>query len=148
MNKQTYQIDIKAPREKVWEVLWGNDTYSQWTKPFSEGSRVETDWQKGSRVLFLDANGEGMVSRIAENIPNEFMSFEHLGTRMKGVEDTTSPEVQQWAGTHENYTLQDVNGGTRVLVEMEIDEKSEYAEMFAGMWPKALEALREITERN
>ncbi len=148
MNMQTYQIDINAPREKVWETLWGEETYPQWTRPFSEGSRAVTDWRKGSRVLFLDAKGEGMVSRIEENIPNEFMSIEHLGTIMGGVEDTTSPEVQQWNGAHENYRLEEIDGGTRVRIEMEIDDKSEYAEMFAGMWPKALEALKGIAEKN
>lgn len=148
MNMQTYQIDIKAPREKVWDVLFGVETYPQWTKAFNEESRVETDWQKGSRALFLDAKGDGMVSRIAENIPNEFMSIEHLGTLMDGKEDTTSPEVAQWNGAHENYRLQDIDGGTRLLVEMEIDENSEYAEMFAGMWPKALENVKGIAEKN
>ncbi|WP_341840194.1 SRPBCC domain-containing protein [Chitinophaga caseinilytica] len=148
MNKQTHQIDIHAPREKVWETLFGVETYPQWTKAFNENSQVTTDWKKGSRALFTDGNGDGMVSRIAENIPNEFMSIEHLGTIMGGVEDTTSPEVQQWNGAHENYRLQDIDGGTRLLIEMDIDDKSEYAEMFAGMWPKALAAVKEISEKN
>ncbi|WP_126246308.1 SRPBCC family protein [Chitinophaga rhizosphaerae] len=148
MNKQTHQIDIQAPREKVWETLFGVETYPQWTKAFNEDSQVKTDWKKGSRALFTDGNGDGMVSRIAENIPNEFMSIEHLGTIMGGVEDTTSPEVQQWNGAHENYRLQDIEGGTRLLIEMDIDDKSEYAEMFAGMWPKALAAVKEISEKN
>ena len=148
MNKQTHQIDIQAPREKVWETLFGVETYPQWTKAFNENSQVTTDWKKGSRALFTDGNGDGMVSRIAENIPNEFMSIEHLGTIMGGVEDTTSPEVQQWNGAHENYRLQDIDGGTRLLIEMDIDDKSEYAEMFAGMWPKALAAVKEISEKN
>ncbi|MGE7776403.1 SRPBCC family protein [Chitinophaga sp. NPDC101104] len=148
MNKQTHQIDIRAPREKVWDTLFGVETYPQWTKAFNENSQVTTDWKKGSRALFTDGNGDGMVSRIAENIPNEFMSIEHLGTIMGGVEDTTSPEVQQWNGAHENYRLQDIDGGTRLLIEMDIDDKSEYAEMFAGMWPKALAAVKEISEKN
>lgn len=148
MNKQTHQIDIKAPREKVWDTLFGVETYPQWTKAFNEDSRVETDWKKGSRALFIDGNGDGMVSRIAENIPNQFMSIEHLGTRMGGVEDTTSPAVAQWAGAHEDYHLEDIDGGTRLIIKMDVDENSEYAEMFATMWPKALEAVKSISEKN
>ncbi len=147
-QKQKHQIDINAPREKVWDILWGKETYPQWTKAFNEDSRVETDWKVGSRALFTDSNGDGMVSRIAENIPNEFMSIEHLGTIMGGVEDTSSPAVAQWAGAHEDYRLQEIDGGTRVLIEMDVDDKSEWAEEFKKIWPKALATLKEIAEKN
>ena len=60
-----FKIEIDAPREKVWDVLLGEKTYPIWTQAFSENSQVETDWQKGSKALFLDGNGRGMVSRIA-----------------------------------------------------------------------------------
>jgi uncharacterized protein YndB with AHSA1/START domain len=75
MERQQFKTIIDALREKVWEILWGEETYPQWTSAFAEGSGVQTDWNKGSRVLFVDGNGEGMVSEIAEKIPNEFMSF-------------------------------------------------------------------------
>jgi uncharacterized protein YndB with AHSA1/START domain len=66
MERKEYQTRIKASREKVWEVLWGNETYPQWTSAFSEGSKVETTWEEGGKVLFLNGDNEGMVSRIAE----------------------------------------------------------------------------------
>ena len=40
-----FKIEINASREKVWDVLFGKETYPQWTTVFSEGSMVETDWQ-------------------------------------------------------------------------------------------------------
>jgi hypothetical protein len=86
MEKLHYDIAINATPEKVWKVLWTDKTYREWTSAFSEGSHAETDWKEGSKVLFLDGNGQGMVSKIAVNRPNEFMSFEHLGEVHEGKE--------------------------------------------------------------
>src|SRR5688572_26468739 len=95
MEKLNFSIDINAPREKVWKVLWDDSSYRKWTSVFMEGSCVETDnWKEGSKVLFLDGKGAGMVSKVAVNKPNEYMSFEHLGEVKDGVEDTSSEKVR------------------------------------------------------
>jgi hypothetical protein len=146
MIKQQFKTTINAPREKVWDILWDDATYRQWTSAFSEGSRAETDWKKGSKVLFLDGTGQGMAATIADNKPNEFMSIKHLGMVKDGVEDYDSPEVKAWAGALENYTLKTVNGKTELIIDMDITE--EYAEMFAQMWPKALDKVKELAEKN
>jgi hypothetical protein len=147
MEKQEFRITIDAPKEKVWQTLWDKTTYSAWTSAFAEGSTVETDnWKKGSKVLFLDGRGFGMVSRVDENIPNKFMSFKHLGEVRDGVEDTTSEKVKDWAGATESYTLKETDGSTEVVVDMEITE--EFAEMFKNIWPKALKNLKELAEKN
>ncbi len=52
MEKKQFKIKIAAPREKVWKILWGDNTYPAWTSAFAEGSRAETDWEEGSKVLF------------------------------------------------------------------------------------------------
>lgn len=145
MEKHQFQISINAPREKVWEILWGTDTYPQWTAPFSPGSNVFTDWKKGSKVIFGDGSGNGMIARIADTIPSEFMSFQHLGMVNDGVEDTVSEKVKEWAGSHENYTLKTVGGSTELTVDMDISE--EYAEMFKNIWPNALAVLKELAEK-
>jgi carbon monoxide dehydrogenase subunit G len=145
MEKLHFKTSINAPREKVWEILWDDKTYREWTSAFQEGSYAETDWKKGSKALFLDGKGSGMVSRIEENIPNEYMSIEHLGEIKDGVEDTQGERVQQWAGAHENYTLKNVDGKTELNIDMDITP--EFAEMFSEMWPKALAKVKEIAER-
>ncbi|MGF1925020.1 MAG: SRPBCC domain-containing protein [Bacteroidia bacterium] len=145
-----FKIEINAPREKVWDVLFGEKTYPMWTSAFSEGSMVETDWQKGSKALFLDGNNRGMVSRIAENVPNEFMSIEHLGMYDNGVEDYESEHVKMWAGAKENYTLTEFEGKTALHIYMEMDESEknkQMIEMFADMWPKALNLVKELSEK-
>lgn len=144
MEKLKFKTLIDAAPEKIWHVLWDDATYRQWTKAFAEGSYADTDWQQGSKVLFLDGTGQGMVSRIAENRPNEYMSIEHLGEVKDGVEDTTSERVKGWAGAHENYTLKKVNGKTELSVDMDITD--EFKDMFAKIWPKALENVKNLSE--
>lgn len=144
-----FNIEINATREKVWDVLFGEKTYPIWTTAFSEGSNVKTDWQKGSKALFIDASNRGMVSKIADNVPNEFMSIEHLGMYDNGVEDYESEHVKSWAGAKENYTLTDENGITNLHIFMEMDESDankQMIEMFADMWPKALAKVKELAE--
>jgi uncharacterized protein YndB with AHSA1/START domain len=149
METKEFKININAPREKVWNVLWGDDTYPAWTAAFAEGSRAETDWQEGSRVLFTDGKGSGMISTIAEKKPNEFMSFKHLGMVKDGVEDMESEETKKWAGALENYTLQSAGGGTALTVEMSADGiPPEMMDYFMEAWPKALDKLKEIAEKN
>ena len=144
-----FNIEINATKEKVWDVLFGEETYPKWTAVFSEGSKVETDWKKGSKALFIDESNRGMVSRIAENVPNEFMSIEHLGMYDNGVEDYDSEHVKMWAGAKENYTLNETDGKTTLNIFMEMDESEAnkpMIEMFSEMWPKALVKVKELAE--
>ena len=144
MQKINFKTVINAAPEKIWKVLWNDDTYRKWTSAFSEGSYAETDWQEGSKVLFLDGKGQGMVSKIAANRPNEFMSIEHLGFVKDGIEDTNSEEVKAWAGAHEDYTLKKVNGKTELLVDMDVTD--DFKDYFKETWPKALENVKRLSE--
>jgi uncharacterized protein YndB with AHSA1/START domain len=146
MEKLNFSIDINAPKEKVWKTLWEDASYRQWTGVFSEGSHAETDWKEGSKVLFLDEKGSGMVSMIEKIRPNEFISFQHLDEVKNRVEDTKSDKVKGWAGAHENYTLKEVKGKTELLVDMDMNE--EFKDMFMKMFPKALQKVKELSENN
>ncbi|MFT3677662.1 MAG: SRPBCC domain-containing protein [Chitinophagaceae bacterium] len=139
---------INAPREKVWKALWEDANYREWTAAFAEGSCAVTDWKQGSKILFLDAKGEGMVSEVAEARPNEFMSIRHLGTVKNGVEDTSSPESQEWSGGYENYLLQTEDGQTKLTVTMTSAIPEDFVAYFQNTWPKALDKLKQVAERN
>ncbi|MEX0720042.1 MAG: SRPBCC domain-containing protein [Balneolaceae bacterium] len=149
MDKLNFSITIDAENEKVWNTMLDENSYRAWTEVFSPGSHYSGDWSEGSKILFL-APGEtgkmsGMVSRIKENRPYEYLSIEHLGIVEDGVEDTSSEAVGSWAGALENYTLKNLGGKTEVLVEM--DTVEEYKEMFEDIWPEALQKLKELTEK-
>jgi uncharacterized protein YndB with AHSA1/START domain len=144
MEKQEFKTSINAPREKVWDILLTDETYRQWTTPFMEGSYAVTDWKKGSKALFLGPDGRGMVARIEENIPYEYLSIQHLGEVNNGVEDTVSDKVKDWAGAHENYILKDADGQTELIIEMDLNK--EYIKMFSETWPKALAIVKQLAE--
>jgi uncharacterized protein YndB with AHSA1/START domain len=140
MIKLTFITTISAPRERVWQALWNDASYRRWTAIFYEGSYAESDWKEGSKILFLAPGGDGMVSRIARLIPNEFMSFEHLGEIKAGVEDLSAG----WSGLFENYTLRETDGATELHVELDTEES--YREYFDKTFPKALDKVREMAE--
>jgi uncharacterized protein YndB with AHSA1/START domain len=141
-----FSIHIQAPREKVWDIMLGKDTYSEWTKAFEPGSNYEGDWSEGSAIQFVGAGSQsGMASTIKENRKPEFMSIEHLGIVKDGVIDTTSDEAKKWAGSHENYTFTEVDGVTELSVS--IDTMPEYKAMFEQSWPEALNLLKALAEK-
>lgn len=85
-----------------------------------------------------------MVGVIAENREHEFVSIKHLGYVHKGVDDTESDAVKDWAPAYENYTLNEVSGGTELVVEMEITSAEEG--YFDGVMPKALNIIKKLAE--
>jgi len=144
MERLHFSIDIAAPRQKVWDVLWGDDSYSKWTSVFSEGSHAETDWQEGSKVLFLDGKGSGMYSRIDRSVVPEFMSFRHLGVVKDGEEQPGDGETKEWENALENYTLSEKAGGTELVIDL--DGADEYKDYFSETFPKALEEVKKLAE--
>lgn len=148
MEKIHYEIMIDAPAEKVYTTMLDEKQYSEWTAAFNPGSRFEGSWEKGSKILFIgtDEKGEtgGMVSRVKENIPNRFVSIEHLGIVKGDQEIASGPEVEGWAGALENYTFKEEGGKTLLMVDM--DTNQEFKDYFAETWPKALEKLKKICE--
>jgi len=141
---------INVPVSKVYNSMIDDKHYREWTAIFNSGSYFKGSWNKGSKILFIGTSetGEvgGMVSRIKENIVNKFISIEHNGI-LKGEEEITSgPEVEKWAGGLENYVFTETKDGTLVTVEM--DSLEEFKSYFMETWPKALDKLKEICERN
>jgi uncharacterized protein YndB with AHSA1/START domain len=145
MKKIRFDTTIAAPREVVWDVMLGADTYREWTAPFAEGSYFEGSWDEGAAIRFLGpGGGEGMVAVIAKNRRHEFVSIEHRGFIKDGVEDTTSEAVRAWAPAFENYTLRSEGTGTRLEVEMDV--LPDFEEYMAKTWPQALSALKALSE--
>jgi hypothetical protein len=145
MEKINFSTSINASKEKVWKTLWGDSSYPKWTSVFSESSKAITDnWKEGSKVLFVDGKGEGMVSTVAVNRPNEYMSFKHLGMVKDGIEDVSSDKIKEWAGAMENYTLEEAGGITTLTVDM--DATDDFKDYFMKTFPKALEQVKALAE--
>lgn len=144
MKQLNFSIVINASKEKVWRILWDDITYRKWTSAFSDGSYAVSDWKEGSKVLFLAPGGDGMVSIIAKKIPNQFMSFKHLGIVKGGEEQPETEETKTWAGAMENYSLKEKKGLTEVAVTIDITEDNE--QEFMETFPKALQTVKTLAE--
>lgn len=147
METLKYQIEIDAPAEKVWDVLWNDRTYSQWTHYFSPGSIMKTDWQIGGKTYFTEASGQnGMVSTIERIEEPKILVFKHLGEMVNGVEDTESDRVKAWNGSLEAYFLDENNGKTMLRVEVDVD--SNYKDMMDNGFTKGLEVVKNLSEKS
>ncbi|NTS42406.1 SRPBCC domain-containing protein [Flavisolibacter sp. BT320] len=148
LNTMHFQAVIKAPVSTVYNTMLAPETYKTWTAIFNPSSRYEGSWEKGAKLHFIgedkEGNTGGMVSRIRENIPNQFVSIEHIGILQNGEEITTGPAVEAWAGSLENYTFTEEDGQT--LVSVDVDSTPEHHAYFFETWPKALAKLKEICE--
>jgi len=140
MKKIKFQTTINASSEKLWQVLWSDSTYRQWTAAFTEGSYAESDWQEGSKILFLSTGGNGMFAIIEKSIPGKQMTFRHQGEIKNGVE-----EKKEWGNAEESYYLQEENGKTELTVE--VDATAEFQQYFEDTFPKAMKILKEIAEK-
>ena len=152
MKRKQYSIEINASPDQLYDNMLGiskKSTYEQWTKVFHPTSTYRGSWKKGSKILFIavdeDDKESGMVSEIAENEPNRFVSIRHVGILQDDVEITKGPKVDEWAGGLENYTLEETANGT--LLTVEIDVSDDHKDYFDKTWPKALDKLRRNIEK-
>lgn len=145
-----FEIEINASPEKVYKTMLDEQHYKAWTSAFNPTSSFKGSWSKGSKILFIgtDEHGNmgGMVSRIKENIPNEFVSIEHLGILQGEKEILEGKDVDGWAGSHENYTYS--KKGDKTLLTVALDSNHDFISYFTETYPKALTLLKALCEKS
>ena len=152
MEKIKFNVDIHAPAHKVYDTMLGinnKSTYEQWTALFNPTSTYDGSWDKGSKILFVgtDEKGEkgGIVSEIADNISNRFVSIRHYGLLQGNLEITDGPDVEKWANGFENYSFEEHDGITKVTVDLDTTE--DFVDYMNEKYPKALAKLKEMCEQ-
>ncbi|MBG6129976.1 hypothetical protein IWQ47_001941 [Aquimarina sp. EL_43] len=142
INRLQFSIDIKAEKTKIWDALWKDNYYRDWTSVFFEGSYAITDnWKEGSKVVFLSPDQNGIYSIIETHIPNKIMRFKHIGNVIKGEEQPIDDETKAWSGATEIYTL--TSGADSNTLNVEIDVLDEHLDFMKTTFPKALEKVKE-----
>ena len=137
-----YQVEIAAPRARVWEQMLGDAGYRDWTTAFCEGSYYEGRWETGADIRFLGPTGDGMRARIEVAQAPEYVSIEHLGELVGNA----AKECGDWQGVFERYRLSEQAGGTLLAVELS-QVPDAYVEMMNSMWPAALARLKKACEQ-
>lgn len=144
METLEFKIRIKASAEKVWSVLWNDETYRKWAGVFYEGSYAVSDWNEGGKIHFLGPDGGGMNSIIEKKIPNEYMAFKHLGEVKDFKELPLTEETKGWSGAMEIYRLTPDDEFTDLVVQVDVVEK--FIDYFKDAFPKGLEIVKELSE--
>lgn len=144
IRKHTYQIDINATAERVWNVLLNDETYRQWTNFFYEGSYYKGELKQGGRVHFLTPEGGGMYADIIIYKPHSNILFQHIGEVVNSVEQPLDETAERWTGAFENYILKSSGSITKLIVE--VDLTPEHANFINENFPKGLKKVKELSE--
>lgn len=146
MKRKTIEkaIEIAASREKVWEILTDEHFTPRWYGEFSLGAKPETTWEEGSKVLFTDLSGGGLVGEIMVNEPLNMLSVEYQGVVFGGEEDYNSEDAMSVKGGEETYLVIDKEGQTELSVKSDI--VPEYFDSMSSAWERALQKIKLLAE--
>lgn len=140
MKKLEFSIEIEASKEKVWEILWSDESYRKWTATFIPGSYYEGEFIEGNTILFLSPGQHGLFAAVEKVIPYQAMYFRHFGFILDG-----KAEKKTFADDSiEQYDLFERPNGTKLTVMINTEE--EYIDYFTNSFPRALLAVKELAE--
>lgn len=142
MNKISFKIEVNAQKERVWNVLWRDETLREWAGIIDPGTYMVGKLKEGSEVQWISAeNGYGVTSLVEKVIPNELVEFRHQADT-KNVGANTRDK--QWTGGTESYKLLEKQGITTLVTEFDVpDELEEY---FNKVYPQALRKIKDLSE--
>ena len=138
-----FSIEIKAPREKVWQTLWEDKTLRDWGNIIDEGLYMVGEMREGDEVQFISSvSGFGVTSVIEKLIPHEYVAFKQIADTMNSGKQEREKE---WTGGTESYELVEKNGITNLTVKIDVPHGQE--ETFKVRFPKALKRVKILAEK-
>jgi uncharacterized protein YndB with AHSA1/START domain len=135
----TAETEIQAPPERVWNALTDPEQIEQ----YMFGSRVETDWEPGSPIVWK-GEYEGKTyedkGEILEVEPGRRLKLTHFSP-LGGEEDV--PENYHTLV----YELEGKADATRVSLTQDNNASAEAAEHSSANWQQMLTGLKQVVER-
>lgn len=143
MKEMRFQVEIRATKERVWDTLWQDETFREWAGIIDPGTYMKGELQEGSEVEYISAeNGYGVTSLVEKLTPGEFVLLRHSAdTQDSGVRERD----KQWTGGKESYCLMESDGTTTLTATFDVPPELE--EYFTVTYPKALERVKDLAER-
>jgi uncharacterized protein YndB with AHSA1/START domain len=133
------EAEIEAPAARVWRALTDPDEIEQ----YMFGSRVETDWEPGSQIVWRGTyEGKAYEDKgeVVTVEPERRLEVTHFSP-LSGQEDVP-------ANYHTLvYELEQRDGTTRVALSQDNNSSEEAAEHSKANWEKMLAGLKEVAER-
>jgi hypothetical protein len=145
MEKLEFKIEIEATKDRIWNILWSDTTYRQWTNVFCEGTYAVSDWNEGDKIHFLTPSGEGMNSMIESKIECEYMAFKHLSELKNFQEMPIDEAAKEWSGAMETYRLIS-SGSSGTVLHVIMDCLEQYCDYFKNTFPKGLAIVKQLSE--
>lgn len=131
-------VSILAPSDIIWDIVLNPN--NQWGKAFGEGAFADTDWKKGSQVIWTDADGDIGAKGIVVKHENQ-----------SSLEVNMYDDVNAMPGDHpgEYFEKYHLSGDrqTHVLTIEAGPLSRKYIDMHAGMWDRAAEIIKELAEK-
>jgi uncharacterized protein YndB with AHSA1/START domain len=148
MDTLRHSIEINASKEKVWHVLWDDQTFRDWANIIDPGTYLEGVLQEGNEVNFIGNNNDGVrygvTSRVEKLIPYQQISFRQIADIKVGKDGSIEKRDTQWTGGAETYKLEE-NQGKIELSHIQ-DVPDELVEYFQNTIPKVLERIKALAE--
>jgi len=145
INRLEYSIDIEASSERIWNALWNDEYYRDWSSVFGAGSHfLVDDWSEGSSIMFLGTDKGGIYSNIERYLPKKVVQFKHIGVVKDGQAQPIDEEVKKWTGCTETYSLNE--NDDRITLLVEIDVMDEHMEFMKNKLSLALDVVKKNSE--
>ncbi len=143
MKELQFQVEINAAKEKVWDTLWQDETFRQWSGVIDPGTYMAGELKEGNEVQFISAeNGYGVTSLVEKCVPGEFLLLLHQAD----TQDTGKQlREKEWTGGKESYSLTEKDGVTTLVAAFDVPLELEG--VLKDSYPKALECVKELAER-
>ena len=134
----TAEIDIHAPRSKVWRALTDPDQIQK----YLFGSRVEAEWKPGSPITWKgEYDGKKYEDRgeVVEVVEERRLKVTHFSP-LSGEEDV--PENYHTL----LYELEEHDGVTHLSLSQDNNRSEEAAEHSRTNWETVLSGLKQVVE--
>jgi len=134
----TAEIDINKPAREVWDALTDPDQINK----YMFGTRVETDWQPGSAIVWKgEYEGRSYEDKgeIIEVDPGRRLTVTHFSP--------LSGQPDEPANYHTvTYELTEQAGRTHVLLSQDNNASDDEAKHSADNWRTMLAGLKDVVE--
>jgi uncharacterized protein YndB with AHSA1/START domain len=135
----TARVEVAAPAERVWAAL----TDPELVAAYMFGSKIDTDWQPGSRIVWKgEYEGRSYEDHgtVLDFEPVRRLSVTHFSP-LTGQEDV--PENYHTV----TYELAENDGATLVTLTQDNAGSEEEAEHSARNWEQMLAGMKRVAEQ-
>ena len=144
MKEMQFSTQINASKEKVWDTLWRDETFREWASIIDPETYMVGELKEGNEVQFISSHGGyGVTSLVETLVVNEFLLLRHNADTQ---EEGKLEREKQWTGGTESYSLVENDGVTKITISFDVPLELE--EYFKISYPKALERIKTLAEKN